>query len=153
MKYRPVKLEKYGGDWLPLAFDTYFLSNAKNIAMGWLINDDSRIAAGVMNVEKGSINEFYVYEVSTIGWLSRDGVELESFEAPMNEERKEHCCSACGIDYSVYTALLEAGEKLRDALIVVLNNIDGTLALSPIMGAPIQLAQKHWDEAAAKGKV
>ncbi len=26
----------------------------------------------------------------------------------MSKEKQEHCCSACGIDYSVYTALLEA---------------------------------------------
>ncbi len=26
----------------------------------------------------------------------------------MSKEKQEHCCSACGVDYSVYTALLEA---------------------------------------------
>ena len=29
----------------------------------------------------------------------------------MSEGKKEHCCSACGIDYSVYTALLVAGKR------------------------------------------
>ncbi|KKN47318.1 hypothetical protein LCGC14_0664240 [marine sediment metagenome] len=28
-------------------------------------------------------------------------------------EKQEHCCSACGIDYNVYTALLEACKEAR----------------------------------------
>jgi hypothetical protein len=44
-------------------------------------------------------------------------------------------------------ALLKAGEELRDALVVVLNNIKGTLNLGPVMGYSIQLAQKNWYEA------
>lgn len=43
--------------------------------------------------------------------------------------------------------LLKAGEELKDALVTVLTNINGTLDLGPIAGQAIWLAQKHWDEA------
>lgn len=51
-----------------------------------------------------------------------------------------------------HDALVEAGDELRDALVVVLQNIEGTLNLGPIMGQSILMAQESWDNVLALAK-
>ena len=49
-EFKPIKLVKYGDDWLPLSLPTGDLGLALSIAMAPIINGDEVIACGVMDL-------------------------------------------------------------------------------------------------------
>ena len=55
--------------------------------------------------------------------------------------------------WNCHDDLLKAGEELRDALLVVLKNIDGKVDVGPIQAEAILLAQQNWDEVSAKAAI
>ena len=66
-------------------------------------------------------------------------------KAKANAERIVKCVNS-------HDELLEAGNELRTALLLVLKNVKGTIDIGPILAQSVLLAQQNWDEAIAKAE-